>query len=73
MIKRITVNRPTGKVTKSSVEKNEAVSARHKDAFSVDLDLYFKSSSSKSLRDQYEDCVSDPEMAARAGIEPATK
>ena len=73
VISRITVNRPTGKVTKSRVENSEPVPLRHKNAFSVDLDLYVKSSSSKSLRDQYEDCVSDPEMAARAGIEPATK
>jgi hypothetical protein len=73
LIKRIIVNRTSAGVTKSGSENIQIEGLGHKKAFSVFIDFYVKPRGPKGFRKAGDLCVSDTEMAARAGIEPVTK
>jgi site-specific DNA recombinase len=73
IIRRIVVNHLAERVTKSDEKNGQNQAPRHKKRFTINLDLYVKPKLSGSLRNESGICVFPPEMAARAGIEPATK
>ena len=62
-----------GEPTKSSLGNGLIDRLGHNMPFSVDLDLYVKPKLPKGLGKKTGFCVFNTEMAARAGIEPATK
>jgi hypothetical protein len=73
IIRRIVVNRLPSGVTKSATEIAENGATIQKAQFSINLDLYVKPRFSNALRKEAGIFVFRSEMAARAGIEPATK
>ena len=73
LIHRIVVNHMPDGVTKSTGKNGSNGPFRQKNSFSVNLELYVKSKFSNSLRKEAGFFVFHTEMAARAGIEPATK
>ena len=73
IIRRIVVNRLSSKVTKSTWEFGENDPSIQKARYSLNLDLYVKPRFSNALGKEAGLFVIRSEMAARAGIEPATK
>ena len=73
IIRRIVVNRLPLGVTKSTGEFEENDPSIQKARYSVNLDLYVKPRFSNALGKEAGFFVFRSEMAARAGIEPATK
>jgi hypothetical protein len=73
IIRRIVVNRLPPRVTKSDAEFGENGATIQKTRFSINLDLYVKPRFTNQLKNEAGIFVFRSEMAARAGIEPATK
>ena len=73
IIRRIVVNRLPPGVTKSTGEFGENDPSIQKARYSINLDLYVKPRFSNALGKEAGIFVFRSEMAARAGIEPATK